>query len=73
MNPQLLRRLSALTEEEKRLRAGLPLEREGYTQGSSLIFSSQKLLPPSRMITIRPHTRFAAFPAHSHDLSLIHI
>ena len=67
MNQQLLRRLSELTEEEKRLQAGLPLEREGYTQGSSFIFSSQKLLPPSRMITIRPHTRFAAFPAHSHD------
>ena len=67
MNPQLIGRLSVLTEEELRLQAGLPLEREGYTQGASLIFSSQKLLPPSRMITIRPHTRFAAFPAHSHD------
>ena len=40
MNPQLLRRLSALTEEEKRLRAGLPLEREGYTQ---LEFISEQL------------------------------
>ena len=67
MNPQLIGRLSVLTEEELRLRAGLPLEKEGYTKGASLIFSSQKLLPPSRMITIRPHTRFAAFPAHSHD------
>lgn len=67
MNRQLLERLGALTEEERRLKAGLPLEREDYAQGSSFIFSSQKLLPPSRMITIRPHTRFAAFPAHSHD------
>lgn len=67
MNQQLLERLGALTEEERRLKAGLPLEREDYAQGSSFIFSSQKLLPPSRMITIRPHTRFAAFPAHSHD------
>ena len=67
MNQQLLERLGVLTEEERRLKAGLPLEREDYAQGSSFIFSSQKLLPPSRMITIRPHTRFAAFPAHSHD------
>ena len=67
MNQQLLERLGVLTEEERRLKAGLPLEREDYAQGSSFIFSSQKLLPPSRMSTIRPHTRFAAFPAHSHD------
>ena len=67
MNQQLLERLGVLTEEERRLKAGLPLEREDYALGSSFIFSSQKLLPPSRMITIRPHTRFAAFPAHSHD------
>ena len=67
MNQQLLERLGVLTEEERRLKAGLPLEMEDYAQGSSFIFSSQKLLPPSRMITIRPHTRFAAFPAHSHD------
>ena len=29
MNPQLIGRLSVLTEEELRLQAGLPLEREG--------------------------------------------
>ena len=67
MNPVLVERLSALTPEEERLRSGQPLEKSGYTSDSSFVFSSQKLLPPRRMITIRPHTRFVAFPPHSHD------
>lgn len=67
MNAALMAHLSALTPEERRLRSGLPLEKSGYTQDSSFVFSSQKLLPPRQMITIRPHTRFVAFPPHSHD------
>ena len=67
MNETLLRRLSALTEEERRILEGGGLARDAYTDGSAFVVSSRKLLPPRRMITLRPHTRFAAFPAHSHD------
>lgn len=67
MDTTLIERFRALTQEESRLLSGAPLEREDYTQGASSVFSSSKLLPPSRMIALRKHTRFADFPAHSHD------
>lgn len=67
MDQDLLKRLSALTDEETRLLAGEPLSRTPYTDSSAFVVSSRKLLPPRQMITLRPHTRFAAFPAHSHD------
>ena len=67
MNAELLRKLSEPTEEERRLLMGEPLEKTEYTQSGSTVFSSRKLLPPSRMIALRKHTRFAAFPPHSHD------
>ena len=67
MNQALLERLSALTEEENRILSGEPLARNDYTDSAAFVVSSRKLLPPRRMITLRPHTRFAAFPAHSHD------
>lgn len=67
MNAQLLEKLSVMTEEEERLLSGAPLEKTEYAQNGSSVFSSQKLLPPSRMIALRKHTRFAAFPPHSHD------
>lgn len=67
MNQSLLDRLSVLTEEESRLLAGEPLSQTAYTDSSAFVVSSRKLLPPRQMITLRPHTRFTAFPAHSHD------
>lgn len=67
MNPQLITRLSALTEEERRLLEGNPLAQRDYTDSSSFVVSSSKLLPPRQMIVLRPHTRFTAFPPHSHD------
>lgn len=67
MDQALIERFYALTEEETRLLSGAPLEKAAYTQGASCVFSSRKLLPPSRMIALRKHTRFVDFPAHSHD------
>lgn len=67
MNEALLERLSVLTEEEVRLLAGEPLSQTAYTDSSAFVISSRKLLPPRQMITLRSHTRFVAFPAHTHD------
>lgn len=67
MDPVLMQRLSALSEEEKRLLSGEPLLQSTYTSGPAFVISGEKLLPPKRLITLRPHTRFADFPAHSHD------
>lgn len=67
MDQRLLSRLSALSAEEALLLAGQPLNQNTYTQGSAFVVASSKLLPPERMITLRPHTRFTNFPAHRHD------
>ncbi len=67
MKEELIRRFAQVTQEERRLLSGEPLEKGDYTQGASAVFTSSKLLPKSRMIAIRQHTRFVEFPAHSHD------
>lgn len=67
MNETILKRLSAVTEEERAILAGKPLEPSRYGEGQLLTVSGQRLLPTSRMITLRPHTRFVAFPEHRHD------
>ncbi len=68
MDPELLRKLSAISgEEEKILRGRKQIDRSLYMDGSREVISGDKLLAPGRTITIRPHTRFIAFPEHTHD------
>ena len=67
MNQELIARLSTLTEEEQRILRGGELQQSAYAEGASFIIAGRKLLPPARSITLRPHTRFVPFPAHSHD------
>lgn len=64
----IIRRLSRVTEEERRiLTGGAAIDRSLYMDGSRDVISGDKLLPPGKIITIRPHTRFLAFPEHTHD------
>ncbi len=68
MNLELLNKLSAVTDEEKKILAGeARIDRSIYMDGTRDIISGDKLLPSGRIITIRPHTRFVAFPEHTHD------
>ena len=68
MNETLLRKLSAITEEEKRIINGeVKIDRSLYMDGSHDVISGCKLLEAGQIITIRPHTRFIAFPEHTHD------
>ena len=68
LNDLLLKKLSAETEEEKRILAGeKQIDRRLYMDGTHDVISGDKLLPSGRIITIRPHTRFVAFPEHTHD------
>ena len=68
MNDVLLEKLSAITAEERRiLRGETQIDRSLYMDGSRDVISGDKLLEPGKTITIRPHTRFIAFPEHSHD------
>ncbi len=67
MDEGILRALARITPEEQRLRDGAPLDRSLYATGSGFEIEAAKLLRQGQLITIRPHTRFVAFPRHSHD------
>ena len=68
MDSELLRKLSAVTEEEAAiLRGEKQIDRTLYMDAGRDVISGSKLLSPGKVITIRPHTRFVAFPEHSHD------
>ena len=68
MNSELLRKLSAISEEESAiLRGEKQIDRTLYMDAGRDVITGSKLLSPGKIITIRPHTRFVAFPEHSHD------
>ena len=68
MNAELLKKLSVIREEEQRiLRGETQIDRSLYMDGTRDVISGDKLLERGRIITIRPHTRFIAFPEHTHD------
>ncbi len=68
MDKRILERLRQITEEEKTILAGADTVNWGlYGQRGERTVQAQKLLPAGRMITVRPHTRFIHFPAHTHD------
>lgn len=64
----LLKALSLITEEERRLLDGnADIDRSLYMEGGGDVISGKKLLQPTKLITVRPHTRFVRFPEHTHD------
>ncbi len=68
MNEVLLKKLSAVTDEEKKILSGeTQIDRSLYMDGTHDVISGDKLLPSGRIIAIRPHTRFISFPEHIHD------
>ena len=68
MNVEILNRLSAITPEEREILDGRgSIDRSIYMDGSRDVISGEKLLKKGRLIAIRPHTRFIAFPEHTHD------
>lgn len=68
IDSSILEKLSRVTEEEQKiLRGETKIDRSLYMDGSRDVISGDKLLLPGKIITIRPHTRFVAFPEHTHD------
>ena len=68
MQQSIVDRLSGITEEEHEiLRGRKSVDRSLYMDGSRDVISGEKLLEKGKLIAIRPHTRFIAFPEHSHD------
>ena len=68
MDQKILERLRRITDEEKAILAGRDtVDWQLYMQDGENTVSAGKLLSAGKMVTIRPHTRFIHFPAHTHD------
>lgn len=67
MNQDLLNSLKRLTDEEQELLHGGGIRKERYACGDPFEIGSRKLLKQGQLIDIRTHTRFIAFPKHTHD------
>lgn len=59
---------NVVTDEERAILNGRKsIDRYIYMDGSRDVISGEKLLKKGKLIAIRPHTRFIAFPEHTHD------
>lgn len=68
LNDELLNALRGISPEERLLLDGsAAIQRGIYMDADSDVIDAGKLLDSGRLITIRPHTRFAHFPEHSHN------
>ena len=68
MRKSIIDRLSEITREEREILDGRKtIDRRIYMDGSRDVISGEKLLEKGKLISIRPHTRFIAFPEHTHD------
>lgn len=68
INEELLDSLRIISPEEKALLDGSTgIQRGIYMDADSDVIDAGRLLGSGRLITIRPHTRFAHFPEHSHN------
>lgn len=70
MQKELLDRLRVITEEEQKIleEGKKSIQKELYTDSTRFtMVDSAKMLEKGKLITIRTHTRFAAFPNHSHN------
>lgn len=67
INERILEKLRPHTVEEECFLHGDSFDRSIYMSGEGAVVNSRKLLKEGRLITLRPHTRFIHFPAHSHD------
>lgn len=67
MDAQLLASLSKITQEERMLLSGSTVEKSMYASGHDFTVDSAKMLESGKLIAVRPHTRFAPFPRHTHN------
>lgn len=67
MDQDLMRQIASITEEEERILAGTPLDRDIYTTRGDFVVSSDKMTGGMRDITVRTHTRYTPFPTHKHN------
>ena len=69
MRNELLKKISELTDEEKRILSGEELDKKFYTAENDFIINDKRLTKGARDITMRTHPRFTAFPPHKHTFA----
>lgn len=67
MHKALIDKLRPVSEEEKRILSERAIRRDIYTTDKDFTIDSKKMLGNGKLISIRPHTRFIAFPRHKHN------
>ena len=68
IDPRILERLRPVTAEERQCREnGCRVNWSVYNEEAQPRIYASKLMEPGKIISVRPHTRFAAFPPHTHD------
>lgn len=67
MRDEVIRRLEPITAEEQRILEGGSLDLTEYNHLGVPVVEPGKLMPDGALFGIRPHTRFADFPLHSHE------
>ncbi len=68
MKNELLKNISEITEEEQGILGEQNnIDKSLYMTGDDDTINAKKLLEFGKLITIRTHTRFVHFPAHTHD------
>lgn len=67
MNEQMIKALSAVTDEEQMILEGRSLNKSVYTAEKGFTIDREKMLEHGRLIALRPHTRFIGFPRHCHN------
>lgn len=67
MEDFLLKKISAVTDEETEILTGNALDRGRYTGGGDFIVDTERLMRDGRDISVRTHTRYTDFPLHRHN------
>lgn len=66
LREKILKKLTEVSEEEKRLLQADNLEKSRHTEVQTRLFS-HNYLTPEKLITVRPHPRFCYTDEHTHD------
>ena len=67
MQRWLYNKISAITEEEQKILAGLSIDIGKYTGGKDFIITEERITDSKTELGIRIHSRFTRFPTHSHN------
>lgn len=67
MKAEIIKKLSAISPEESKILEEPTINKKLYTDDDSFVIDSKHMLQKGKLIDIRPHTRFADFPLHSHN------